>query len=432
MNAVLNSNLRCPKRWALSVFLCVVGVAAASGAEPVAGEKAGEGKPKPGVVRLVRGPGSDVLAVLEDLAKGVPEAVLGLADWASINDRLTDQTERLIFGQLSRDELEVDSKDSFAEVAIKVTLQNLPVKLEYSATSTNILFQRKRSALRAGNKLMEQGSAEHKRWLEGQIRGLEAETQEVEVEEFLQAKSLSVSIWCEVARDRAADPLNPVQTAQFTVKVTLAPARGWSGEKWEDWGSIALKEFVVSIRLPKDPKREALIREKLYNPKIISRFGVMPVDRMIWPPTPLREQFPLLDLLADKEKEAYFEALKRVAQSGDGEGQFLLGQAYDRGEGTEANPTLAAKWWEESAKSGFAPGLCVAGETCKKGYGRAPDHKQALVYIEKAAALGNPRALTLLGAWDMNKAAGLAKIRKAAEDGDAPALFFLVRTGGFR
>lgn len=418
----------------LSVALFVVGLSAACGAQSQTGDTADEAPAKPSVVRLVQGPGSQALELLENASKALPEALLGFADWASINNRLVDQAERRLYGQLPREELEINSKDPLAEVAIKTTLQNLPLLLARSATSTNLLFQRTRKALRAGNRLMERDSAEFKRWQGTQLKGLEESALEVQVTEFVQARSLQLNISSEVESDDSADPSSPAQTAIFTVAATLSPARRWTGERWERWGSVSLEEFKVAIKLPKDWKRESLFRDRLFNAKVISGFGVQPVDRMVWPPTPLREQYPLLDLLSDQDDKACFEALQRVAKSGDAEGQFLLGRAYDRGDGTVANPALAAKWWEESARHGFAPGLFAAAETCLNGNGRTSDPKQGLQYLEKAAGLGNPRALTLLGVREMSSntsnqssATGLARIQKAAAAGDPVGLLFLFK-----
>ena len=410
--------------WAAILAACAAGVAAQNQGD--------EAQANPGVVRLVRGPGSQALELLESATAVLPQALMGFADWASINDRLTGQAERLLYGQLSRDEMEINPKDSLAEVAIKVTLQNLPMKLARTATSTNILFQRTRKLLRAGNQLMERDSDEHKRWLRSQIKGLEDAAQEEAVEEFLQARSLLLSISSEVESDESADPDNPPRTALFTVSASLAPARKWAGEGWGRWGSISLTDLKISIKLPRDLKRESLFREKLLDPKLISTFGVNPVDRMVWPPIPLREQYRLLNLLSEHDDKAYFEALQRVAQRGDGEGQFLLGQAYDRGEGTPANASLAAKWWEESAKSGYAPGLCAAAEAYLSGNGLARDEERGLKYLEKAAGLGFPRALVILGGRELAKngsappnAPGFVKIKKAAAEGDPSGLYLL-------
>lgn len=422
-------NRALPKRFAsgqcqrLCLLLCCAGVIAGCSSGTVSGQPADDTGAKPGVVRLVRGPDSEFLEGGETLAQVFYQGMSGLAGWVGMNRSLTVQAERLLSGQLAREELEINSKDELADVAIKTVLQNLPFKMTRTAAGANILFQRKRRVLRTGNRVMERDSAEHKRWLETQIKGLEDAIEEVDVEEFLQGQGLVMCI--------SSEPDVAPQTVLFTVTASLSPGRKWTGERWEA-GSISLQDFKVSIKQPKDRERERLFREKLFTPKVISGFGVDPVDTMVWPPTPLREQYPLLDLLAEDSDAECFAALQKAAQKGDAEAQFLLGRAYERGEGTAVNLSLAAKWWEESAKRGFAPGVCAHGEAYLRGIGRATDKKQGLEYLEKAVGLGNGRAMTLLGIQEIAMkntnqpgVGGLARIQKAAAAGDPPGLWLL-------
>jgi tetratricopeptide (TPR) repeat protein len=82
-----------------------------------------------------------------------------------------------------------------------------------------------------------------------------------------------------------------------------------------------------------------------------------------------------------------------LADRGDADAQFNLGQAYKLGRGVTANPGIAQSWYEKAAKQGHEQaqvnvGLLLYNE------GR---RQEAMPWIRKAADLGDPRAQYILG-----------------------------------
>ena len=87
-----------------------------------------------------------------------------------------------------------------------------------------------------------------------------------------------------------------------------------------------------------------------------------------------------------------------AADAGVPEAQFNLGQAYKLGRGVTMNLAEAEKWYRKSAQQGFADAQDLLGLMLF----RQGDRKEAMVWIEKSAARGEPRAMYVLGTAKFN------------------------------
>lgn len=113
-----------------------------------------------------------------------------------------------------------------------------------------------------------------------------------------------------------------------------------------------------------------------------------------------------------------------LADRGDADAQFNLGQAYKLGRGVTANPGMAQSWYEKAARQGHEQAQVNVGLLLYNGGRR----QEALPWIRKAADLGDPRAQYILGtelfngdlvAKDWPRAYAL--MLKAADGGVPPA-----------
>ena len=76
------------------------------------------------------------------------------------------------------------------------------------------------------------------------------------------------------------------------------------------------------------------------------------------------------------------------AQAGDPAAQFHLGLLYARGEGTEKDPSVAARWFEKAAEQGNAHAQYIIGHMYAAGDGVQRDLVQAYKWLSIAASQG--------------------------------------------
>jgi TPR repeat protein len=86
------------------------------------------------------------------------------------------------------------------------------------------------------------------------------------------------------------------------------------------------------------------------------------------------------------------------AQAGDAEAQFQMGEAYRAGKGVTADPEAAIMWYRRAT----ALGHIRASEELGFALFAHGDRREAMPYIEKAAARGEARAFYLLGTAHFN------------------------------
>ena len=90
--------------------------------------------------------------------------------------------------------------------------------------------------------------------------------------------------------------------------------------------------------------------------------------------------------------------LQSRAQAGDAEAQFQMGEAYRAGRGVTADIETAIMWYRRAT----ALGHIRASEELGFALFAHGDRREAMPYIEKAAARGEARAFYLLGTAHFN------------------------------
>jgi len=115
---------------------------------------------------------------------------------------------------------------------------------------------------------------------------------------------------------------------------------------------------------------------------------------------------------------------RNLAQKGDADAAFNLGQAYRLGRGVPADSALAKKWFEAAANKGHVDAQVSLGLLLFD----SGDRGTAMSWLKKAADRGEPRALLVVGTALFNgdglkqdPILGYAFVSRAAAQGLAPA-----------
>src|SRR6476661_3313486 len=82
-----------------------------------------------------------------------------------------------------------------------------------------------------------------------------------------------------------------------------------------------------------------------------------------------------------------------LAEAGDADAQFNLGQAYRLGRGVPINLAAAKTWFERAAKTGHLDAQTTLGLLLFQN----GDQAQGLKWLKQAAEKGEPRALLVYG-----------------------------------
>ena len=113
-----------------------------------------------------------------------------------------------------------------------------------------------------------------------------------------------------------------------------------------------------------------------------------------------------------------------LAEAGNADAQFNLGQAYKLGRGVPVNAALAQSWYQKAARQGHEQAQVNVGLLLYNGGRR----QEALPWIRKGAELGDPRAQYILGTELFNGdlvgkdwPRAYALMLRAADGGVAPA-----------
>ncbi len=96
----------------------------------------------------------------------------------------------------------------------------------------------------------------------------------------------------------------------------------------------------------------------------------------------------------------YATAIKEwrpLAEQGDAEAQFSLGEMYDLGRGVAADAEAAAAWYQRAAEQGSARAQAKLGTMFATGHGVPVDGSTAVLWWTKAAEQGSPAAQMRLG-----------------------------------
>ena len=122
-----------------------------------------------------------------------------------------------------------------------------------------------------------------------------------------------------------------------------------------------------------------------------------------------------------------------LAESGDADAQFNLGQAYRLGRGVPINLAAAKTWFERAARTGHLDAQTTLGLLLFQN----GDQAQGLTWLKQAAEKGEPRALLVYGTALYNgdgvtqdHVLGYAYVSRAAAQGLAPAKETLAQLDG--
>ncbi|HVI06581.1 MAG TPA: tetratricopeptide repeat protein, partial [Sphingomicrobium sp.] len=113
-----------------------------------------------------------------------------------------------------------------------------------------------------------------------------------------------------------------------------------------------------------------------------------------------------------------------LAEAGDADAQFNLGQAYRLGRGAPINLALAKSWFGRAAQSGHLDAETTLGLLLFQN----GDQTGGLKWLRRAAEQGEPRALLVYGTALYNgdgvpqdRVLGYAYVNSAAQQGLVPA-----------
>jgi TPR repeat protein len=92
------------------------------------------------------------------------------------------------------------------------------------------------------------------------------------------------------------------------------------------------------------------------------------------------------------------EDIKKAAEGGDAEAQYLLGIAYNAGEGVAADPERTAFWLKRAATRGFSRAQFAYGQRLYWGWGNTePNKKEGFDWWTVAVENGNASAMLAIG-----------------------------------
>lgn len=123
-----------------------------------------------------------------------------------------------------------------------------------------------------------------------------------------------------------------------------------------------------------------------------------------------------------------FEHFTPEAQSGNPVAQFLVGFAYEGGQGVAKDEAEAIKWYRKAADQGHREAQFRLGSMYALGTGTVKNGPEAIKWLQRAAEHGHVEAQFLLGAMfttgnavPKDTATGTAWLEKAAAQGHAKA-----------
>lgn len=123
-----------------------------------------------------------------------------------------------------------------------------------------------------------------------------------------------------------------------------------------------------------------------------------------------------------------FNWYEKSAKAGNPMGMLALAQAYDKGQGTDANPEQAKQWLLKAALSGAPVAMRQVAENYRKGTSGFPDMLAAVTWFRRAIDAGDGEsALILAGMFEKGDEvprdlkSALALLSRTAEVGSAEA-----------
>ena len=126
--------------------------------------------------------------------------------------------------------------------------------------------------------------------------------------------------------------------------------------------------------------------------------------------------------------DAAVQKLRPLADEGDMQAQFLLGQMHESGQGVPIDYAKAADDYRKAAELDYAPAEDRLGQLYRRGWGVRRDYGQAVHWFEASARAGDPAGATDLGEMyaaglgvPESYAEGIKWYRLAASRGDGRA-----------
>ena len=95
--------------------------------------------------------------------------------------------------------------------------------------------------------------------------------------------------------------------------------------------------------------------------------------------------------------DAAVQKLHPLAEEGDTQAQFLLGQMHENGQGVAVDYAKAADYYRKAAELGYAPAEDRLGRLYREGWGVRRNYGQAVRWLEASARAGDPEGETDLG-----------------------------------
>jgi TPR repeat protein len=85
-----------------------------------------------------------------------------------------------------------------------------------------------------------------------------------------------------------------------------------------------------------------------------------------------------------------------AASRGHAQAQFVLAEAFARGDGVPVDKQRAQQWLNRSAENGYVPAIMSLARLHDEGIGQPRDRAAATDWVRRAAERGDPRAQALL------------------------------------
>jgi TPR repeat protein len=101
----------------------------------------------------------------------------------------------------------------------------------------------------------------------------------------------------------------------------------------------------------------------------------------------------------NQDRKKAFEMFVKIEQETNGYhwAQYLLGECYDYGQGTDQDSTKAVEWYTKSSEQENSPAMSNLGVRSAKGQGCDQNQTKAVEWYEKSANSGYCRGMFNLG-----------------------------------
>ena len=105
-----------------------------------------------------------------------------------------------------------------------------------------------------------------------------------------------------------------------------------------------------------------------------------------------------------EDRKLAFDWYLKAAERGNADGQVAVGKCYEEGRGAERNPEKAVAWYRKAAEGGDLWAQVVLGDCYRFGRGVEKDNEQATAWLSKAAAQNYAPALKALKSMERDAA----------------------------